>query len=82
MFTRPSESTGIFLVRASKPFGSAGSAQTDMVTRKVPMNPRFAEERWRTVRSALGNWPRTIRLCLIILVIGAPTHSVLWMILR
>lgn len=39
------------------------------------MNPRFAEERWRTVRSALGDWSRTIRLCLIILLIGAPAHS-------
>jgi hypothetical protein len=36
------------------------------------MDPRFTEERWRTVRSALGNWSRTIRLRLIILIIGAP----------
>lgn len=47
------------------------------------MSPRSVNERWRTVRSALGSWSRTVQpLCLIVLVVGAPADATLWMIMR
>jgi hypothetical protein len=39
----------------------------------------------RTVRVALRNWPRTVRLCLIYLARGAPavgTYVAWWLVIR
>jgi hypothetical protein len=38
--------------------------------------------KWRTVQFALASWPRTIRLCLIVLTFSAPFDAALLMVLR
>lgn len=40
------------------------------------------DNRWRTVRHALGSWSRTARLCLILLTLSVPSELLALMILR
>jgi hypothetical protein len=44
--------------------------------------PLLLIDRWPIVQSALESWSRTIRLCLILLVIGVPIDTATWMVLR
>ena len=42
----------------------------------APQEPRHDGGRWEVVLSALESWPRTLRLCLILLVtIAAPVAA-------
>ncbi len=38
--------------------------------------------KWRTVGAALEDWPRTIRLCLIVISMNAPVGFILWLIIH
>ena len=44
----------------------------------TPLGASGAAERWSTVRSALDSWPRTIRLCMILMAMTAPAD--VWLI--
>lgn len=37
---------------------------------------------WRVVRSALGSWSRTTRLCLILLILGLLMCAEIWITLQ
>jgi hypothetical protein len=37
--------------------------------------PRVTDNRWRTIRYAIGSNARTVRLCIIILVAGVPVDT-------
>lgn len=43
---------------------------------------REGDERWRTIRYALGSWSRTARLCLIVLVTSVPPGVLIWLMTR
>lgn len=40
------------------------------------------DNRWRTVRHALGSWSRTARLCLIFLTFSLPAELLALLIMR
>jgi hypothetical protein len=42
--------------------------------------PPASVEKWRVVRSALDNWGRTTRLCLIYLTINVPVDVLVWLV--
>jgi hypothetical protein len=42
--------------------------------------PPASVEKWREVRSALDNWGRTTRLCLIYLTINVPVDVLVWLV--
>jgi hypothetical protein len=37
--------------------------------------------RWSTICEALDNWPKTVRLCLIIAVMQLPVPFLLWLVM-
>lgn len=37
---------------------------------------------WGAVRSTIASWSWTVRLCLILMIIGIPANAATWMILR
>ncbi len=43
------------------------------------IRPRFSDAGWKTVRSALDSWPRTLRLSVIMLVAFAPPAAIAWL---
>jgi hypothetical protein len=50
----------------------------------MPDDPRAPPEaeKWRMVRSALDNWGRTTRLCVIYLTVNVPVDVLVWLIRR
>lgn len=46
------------------------------------LNPKKIPNKWRVVQSSLDSWPRTTRLCLILLIISIPMDATTWMTLR
>jgi hypothetical protein len=38
-----------------------------------------SNEKWRIAQFVLGTWPRTIRFCLIICIIGITRDATTWM---
>jgi hypothetical protein len=48
----------------------------------VPTEDLDSHNRWRIVQSALVSWPRTIRLCLILLTFGVPFDALVLVALR
>ena len=38
--------------------------------------------RWATVREALDDWPKTVRLCVIVAVTRVPAPVLFWLVLR
>ena len=55
-------------------------AEESMDGPRVPQ--RGNDERWRTIRYALGSWPRTARLSLIVLVTSTPPGVLVWLLRR
>jgi hypothetical protein len=53
-------------------------------SRRAPPTRRdtVSAGKWRTVGAALEDWPRTIRLCLIVMSMNAPVGFILWLILH
>lgn len=45
------------------------------------IRPRFSDAGWKTVRSALDSWPRTLRLSVIMLVAFTPPLVLGWLTL-
>lgn len=43
------------------------------------IKPRLGDAGWKTVRSALDSWPRTLRLSLIMLVASTPPVALAWL---
>jgi len=43
------------------------------------IRPRFSDAGWKTVRSALDSWPRTLRLAVIMLVAFTPPVALAWL---
>ncbi|MBA8816377.1 hypothetical protein FHX48_001450 [Microbacterium halimionae] len=41
---------------------------------------KFSDAGWKTVRSALDSWGRTLRLSVIVLTMSAPPTAALWLI--
>lgn len=61
--------------------------QIDRDPRPSPEARKFAEEyrepeceKWRTVRSALDDWGRTVRMCAIYLTLNVPVGFLAWLI--
>lgn len=44
------------------------------------IRPKFSDAGWKTVRSALDSWPRTLRLAVIMLVAFTPPVAVAWLV--
>lgn len=42
--------------------------------------PSLGEAGWKTVRSALDSWSRTLRLSVIVLVVFTPPSVITWLI--
>lgn len=38
--------------------------------------------RWTTIREAMDDWSKTIRLCVIVTVTRVPAPVLLWLVLR
>jgi hypothetical protein len=38
--------------------------------------------RWPAIRDALGSWPKTLQLCVIITVTRVPVPVLLWLVLK
>jgi hypothetical protein len=45
---------------------------------------RFSAAKWQAITSATESWPKTLRLCIILLVLQVPLDigGVLWLILK
>lgn len=49
---------------------------------KVPGDENKSEEpqgsKWETIRYAIGGWGTTLRLLIILVVVSAPTYTIVW----
>ena len=43
---------------------------------------RASAEKWKTIDRALDNWPRTLRLCVILFVATGPLDALIWILER
>jgi hypothetical protein len=51
---------------------SSGDQVTESTLRAAPAQVSGSAQKWLTVSLALENWPRTLRLCLIIVATSIP----------
>jgi hypothetical protein len=47
---------------------------------RAPPDDRGVAEKWRVIRSALDDWGRTTRLCVIYLTINVPVDILIWLV--
>ncbi|GAA3850396.1 hypothetical protein I6I57_14035 [Brevibacterium casei] len=44
------------------------------------LGPKLGDAGWKTVRSALDSWGRTVRLSVLVLVVSTPPLALAWII--
>ena len=55
---------------------------SEVLEHQLEQHSRASTDRWKTIKYALDDWQRTLRLCLILFVATGPLDVVLYAVMK